>query len=83
MNKLVLKMKYPGKRWSDYLPEIFGNEVAGKLKIETNATANTNTASIILCEFKNEKNIIEKITNNENILSAFLVKDNKVCKIFK
>ncbi len=83
MSTFVFKMKYPGKRWSDYLPEIFGNEIAEKLIIETNATANTNTARIILCEFNNDKNIIEKITSNENTLSAFLVKNNKVCKIFK
>lgn len=83
MSKLIFKMKYSGKRWLDYLPEILGKETAEKCVVESNATAKTNEANIIIYDFNGDKHIVHKITSNENTISAYLVENNKVQKIFK
>jgi len=83
MSKLIFKMKYSGKRWADYLPEILGKETAEKCITESNATAKTHEANIIIYDFNGDKNIVKKITSNENTISAYLVENNKVQKIFK
>ncbi|MCF6184200.1 MAG: hypothetical protein L3J56_06170 [Bacteroidales bacterium] len=81
MSKLIFKMKYSGKRWNDYLPELFGKETAEKCIVESQATAKTNEARIIIYNFNGNKEILNKIKNNENTISAYIVEDNKVQKI--
>lgn len=83
MNKLIFKMNYSGKRWADFLPEFLGKDIAEKCITEANATANNHAARIILYDFDNNKSIINKIVNNENTVSAYIVKNNKVQKVLK
>jgi hypothetical protein len=83
MNKLIFKMSYSGKRWADYLTEILGKEIAEKCKTESNATAKNHNARIILYNFDGNKSIINSILQNENTISAFIVRNNKIQKQLK
>ncbi len=83
MSKLIFKMNYSGKRWADYLPEILGKETAEKCITESEATAKSHIARIILYDFSGNKKVINKLTANENTISLYLVENNKVQKIFK
>lgn len=76
-------MNYSGKRWSDYLPEILGKETAEKCKTESNATAKNHEARIIIYDFDGNKSVLDKIVNNENTVSAYIIKNNKVQKQLK
>ena len=76
-------MNYSGKRWAEYLPEILGKETAEKCKTESNATAKSHVARIIIYDFDENKSVIDKIVNNKNTVSAYIVKNNKVQKRIK
>jgi len=83
MSKLIFKMNYSGKRWADYLPEILGKDIAEKCITESEATAKTNEARIIIYDFDRNKETIKKIKKNEHTISAFIVSNNKVQKVLK
>ncbi len=83
MSKLIFKMNYSGKRWTDYLSEILGKDIAEKCITESEATAKTNEARIIIYDFDGNKEIIKKIKDNEHTISVYLVSNNKVQKVFK
>jgi len=83
MSKLIFKMNYSGKRWADYLPEILGKDIAEKCITESEATAKTDEARIIIYDFDGNKETIKKIKKNELTISAFIVSNNKVQKVLK
>jgi len=72
-------MKYADKKWPEYLTEVFGKEIADKCTIESDATALNYNARIKIDDFKNDKEFIAKLKNNENIISAFTI-DNYQAK---
>jgi predicted DNA-binding protein (MmcQ/YjbR family) len=76
--KLIFKMKYADKKWADYIEEVFGEKVAKECKIESMARAKTHDARIHIMNFKKDNDIISKLKQNENVISAFLVNNNKV-----
>ena len=78
MKILSIKMKYAEKRWPEYLEEVFGKETAEKMTIESRATASSHEAKIDLLNFKGSSAIIKTIKNNENVISAYIVKDNDI-----
>jgi len=79
MSKLIFRMKYADKKWPEYLTEVFGEEIASKCTIESDATALDYNARIKIDDFKNDQNVIDKLKNNENIISAFII-DNYQAK---
>ena len=83
MSKLIFKMNYSGKRWADYLPEILGKDIAEKCVTESEATAKTDEARIIIYDFDGDKETIKKIKKNEHTISAYIVSNNKVQKVLK
>ena len=81
--KLIFTMKYAGKKWPEYLEEVFGKEVAEQAKVQSDATAKSHEARIHLMDFNDDKAVVEKLKNNENVTSAFLVENNEVVKPIK
>jgi hypothetical protein len=76
--KLIFTMKYAGKKWPEYIEEVFGKEIAEQAKIESDSTAKNNEARIHIMDFKNDSAVIEKLKSHENVTSALLVSDNEV-----
>ncbi|NPA36262.1 MAG: hypothetical protein GXO47_05380 [Chlorobi bacterium] len=81
--KLIFTMKYADKKWPEYIEEVFGKEIAEQARIESDSTAKNKEARIHLMNFKNDTTVIEKLKNNENVISAFLVSDNEVKETIK
>jgi len=79
MSKLIFKIKYADKKWSEYLTELFGEETAKRCTVESDATAMKYEAKVKIDDFKNEQNIIDKLKNNEHVISAFTI-DNYQAK---
>ena len=77
MNLLTFKLKYADKKWQMYLTETFGEELANKCKIESVGTAKKSEATINLLDFNNDKKVINKIKNDKNVVSAYIVSDSK------
>ncbi len=81
MKMLTFKLKYADKRWQQYLEETYGKDISEKFSIESNATAKTNELTVNLFNFKENFEIIRKIKNDKNIISAYIVSNNSVKKI--
>ena len=78
MKHLTFKLKYADKRWQQYLEENFGKETSDKLKLEVNATAKTNEATVNYINFDGDKDIINKIKNNKDVISAYIIENSAV-----
>ncbi len=83
MSKLIFKMNYSGTRWPAYLTELLGKDIADKCVVESNATAKSHSARIILYNFDGNKSTINTIVQNENTLSAYIINDKEVQKKLK
>ena len=81
--KLIFKMKYADKKWPEYIEEVFGKDVAEKCDIESTARAKTHEARIHIMDFKGDKNVISTLKQNDNVMSAFLVNNNKVVETIR
>jgi len=81
--KLIFTMKYAGKKWPEYIEEVFGKEIAEKARVQSDATAKTHEARIHLMSFNNDNSVVEKLKSNENVTSAFLVEDNKIVETIR
>lgn len=78
MKHLTFKLKYAEKRWQQYLEENFGKENSEKLKLEVNATAKTNEATVNYINFDGNKELINKIKNNKDVISAYIIENSAV-----
>lgn len=76
MKLLTFKLKYADKKWQIYLAETFGEELANKFKVESNATAKTTEATINLFDFNGDKKVVNILKNNKDVVSAYIVSDN-------
>ena len=81
MKLLTFKLKYTDKKWQQYLEETFDKDIAKKFSIEGNATAKTNEATVNLINFDGNKEILNTIKNDKNVISAYIVEDNTVKKV--
>jgi hypothetical protein len=81
MKLLTFKLKYADKKWQQYLEETFNKDIAEKFSIEGNATAKTNEATVNLINFDGNKEILNTIKNDKNVISAYIVENNAVKKV--
>jgi|GEM_PF-3140367 hypothetical protein len=81
MTHLTFKLNYAEKKWQDYLTEMLGEEIAAQCKVEANATARMVSAKVNLIDFKSDTNVIKAVTNDKNVISAYIVCDNKIKKV--
>ena len=81
--KLIFKMKYADVKWADYIEEVFGKELAENCNIESMARAKTHDARIHVMNFKGDKSVISTLKQNDNVISAFLVDNNKVVETIR
>jgi len=80
MKTLTFKLKYADKKWQQYLEETFGKETSEKFSIEGNATAKTNEATVNFINFDGNKEIIDTIKSDKNIISAYVISNSSVQK---
>lgn len=83
MSKLMMKMKYKDAKWPLFLEDTFGKEFADQCVVESTQTASVHDAKIQILDFKADKNILQVIKSNENVLNAFLVENNEVIETIK
>jgi len=81
MKLLTFKLKYADKKWQLYLEEKFGKDTAEKFKIESNATAKTNEATVNLLNFDGNSKIIKTVKEDKNVISAFIIDNYEVKKV--
>ena len=81
MKHLTIKFKYADKKWPLFLTELFGEELTEKYKIESNSTANSQTAQVNFTDFDGNSKVINAVKNNEHVISAFIVNDNTITKV--
>lgn len=82
MKILTFTLKYNEVRWPEYIEQFLGKENAQKCHIESHATNTTHVAKVSILNFNNNKEILNKIKNNKNILSAY-ISENKSSKEIK
>jgi len=83
MTKLILNIDSVDKKWDEYITETFGEEFLKSSKLEPYATANKNRTKVYNLNFKNNKSIIDKIKQNDKIISAYIVENNEIKETIK
>lgn len=78
MSKLIFKIKGDERKWDVYLNEFLGESVAKNCVVEGDATASERTARVHIMDFKNNAEVLSKLTSSDKVISAFLVDDNKI-----
>jgi len=78
MSKLIFKIKGDERKWDIYLNEFLGENVAKDCVVEGDATASERVARVHIMDFKNDASVISKLKSSDNVISAFLVDNNKV-----
>ncbi len=78
MSKLIFKLKGNEEKWSARIEKYLGKELADQAKIEIDATAKENKASIKLLNYKKNKSLENKIKADNDIISAFIIENQKI-----
>jgi hypothetical protein len=78
MSKLIFRIKGDDTKWDEYLNGFLGEDIAKECIVEGVATASDRTARVHILNFKNDKNVINKLKGSNNVISAFLVDNNEV-----
>ena len=81
MKILTFKLKYTGIKWIEYLENFLGKELAEKCSVESQATANTLIAIINIVNFNAQKEILNKIKENEDVFSGYLFNNQRITQI--
>ncbi len=81
MKILTFNLNYIGKRWNEYLEEMFGKEIAEKCLTESMSTAKTQEAKVNILNFDGNKKVINKIINDKNVISAYIINNNEISKV--
>ena len=81
MKHLAIKFKYSDKKWPLFLTELFGEEIIEKYRIESNSTANSQTAQVTFTDFDGSSKVINAVKNSEHVISAYIVNDNEIQKV--
>lgn len=81
MRILTFNINYAGKRWSEYLEEMFGKEIAEKCLAESRGTAKIQDAKVNILNFDGNKKVINKIKSDKNVIFAYIINNREVTKI--
>lgn len=81
MKVLTFKINYSGKRWADYLKEMFGEEIAEKCMVESVTTKDLQYAVVNILNFDGNSNILQTVQADKNVQTAYIVKSNAIKKV--
>ena len=81
MKILSFNLNYAGKRWNEYLEDMFGKEIAEKCLTESRGTAKKQDAKVNILNFDGNTKIINKIKSDKNIISAYIINNSEVTKV--
>ncbi len=78
MSKLIFRIKGSDAKWDEYLNSFLGEDIAKDCIVEGVATASDRTARVHILNFKNNKNVINKLKGSNDVISAFIVENSKI-----
>ena len=81
MSKLIFRIKGDEVKWDAYLNDFLGEDIAKECIVEGVATAKERTARVHILKYKNNQQIINKLKSNNDVISAYLVDNNKVKQV--
>ena len=83
MSKLIFRIKGDEAKWDVYLNDFLGEDIAKDCIVEGVATAKERSARVHILKFKNNQKVINKLTSSDDVISAYLVDNNKIVKTIR
>ena len=83
MSKLIFRIKGDEVKWDVYLNDFLGEKIAKDCIVEGVATAKERSARVHILKFKNNQKVINKLTSSDDVISAYLVDNNKIVKTIR
>ncbi|MEN8120368.1 MAG: hypothetical protein ABFS35_08475 [Bacteroidota bacterium] len=80
MGKLIFEVKGDERKWNEILAEFYDEELAKECIVEYDATAKGHSARVHFLNFKNNPELINKLANNENVISAYMIDNKNITK---
>ncbi len=76
--KLIFEIKGDERRWEVLLKDFMGDELYQKALVEYDATAKKHQARVQFLEYKKNQELINKLKQSEQIISAYLIDNKKI-----
>ena len=81
--KLIFEIKGDERRWEVLLKDFIGEKLYEKAHVEYDATAKNHQARVQFLEYKNNPELIGKLKQSDNIISAYLIDNKKIIETIK
>ena len=83
MGKLIFEIKGDERKWNEILAEFYDEELGKECLVEYDATAKDHSARVHFLNYKNNPELIKKLTDNENIMSAYIIDNKNITKTIR
>jgi len=80
MAKLIFEIKGDERKWPVMLNDFMGETLVEESIVEYDATAKKHIARVHLMNFKNNPEFLNKLTDSESIISAYMIDNKKITK---
>jgi hypothetical protein len=81
--KLIFEIKGDERRWEVLLKDFMGENLYQNAHVEYDATAKNHQARVQFLEYKKNPELINKLKQNDNIISAYLIDNKKIIETIK
>ncbi len=81
--KLIFEIKGDERRWEVLLKDFMGDELYQKALVEYDATAKNHQARVQFLEYEKNQDLINKLKQSEQIISAYLIDNKEIIETIK
>jgi len=81
--KLIFEIKGDERRWEVLLKDFMGDKLYKQARVEFDATANNHQARVQFLDYKKNQELINKLKNSEQIISAYLIDNKKIVETIR
>lgn len=83
MSKLIFEIKGDERKWDIVLNEFLGEDLKKEASIELDATVKNRIARVHFLNYKSNPDLINKISQSDKVLSAYIINNKKITKTIK
>ncbi len=80
MSKLIFEIKGDERKWDVLLNDFLGEELKKECIVESDATVKKHWARVHFLNYKPNKELVNKLAESENIMSAYIIDNKKITK---
>ena len=80
MSKLIFEIAGDERKWDIILNDFLGEKLKEECIVENDATIKKHWARVHFLNYKNNPELIEKLSKAENIMSAYIIDNKEIIK---